>query len=52
MPNVTLYRGPGQSDVFIRGMAIQPITVMLSGAHERALMLHDDEQPVTAPGAT
>ena len=33
MPNVTVgSRGPGQADVFIRGMAIQPITVMLSGA--------------------
>lgn len=53
MPNVTLGgRGPGQSDVFIRGMAIQPIAVMLSGAQGTMpnVALYVDEQPVTAPG--
>ena len=53
MPNVTLGgRGPGQSDVFIRGMAIQPITVMISGAQGTMpnVALYVDEQPVTAPG--
>ncbi|GAA4873574.1 TonB-dependent receptor [Ferrimonas pelagia] len=53
MPNVTLGgRGPGQSDVFIRGMAIEPISVMLSGAQGTMpnVALYLDEQPVTAPG--
>lgn len=53
MPNVTAGgRGPGQSDIFIRGMAIQPITVMLSGAQGTSpnVALYIDEQPVTAPG--
>ncbi|WP_163930959.1 TonB-dependent receptor [Paraferrimonas sp. SM1919] len=53
MPNISLGgRGPGQSDVFIRGMAIQPITVMLSGAQgtNPNVALYLDEQPVTAPG--
>lgn len=53
MPNVTLGgRGPGQNDVFIRGMAIQPITVMLSGAQGTMpnVALYLDEHPVTAPG--
>ncbi len=53
VPNLTLGgRGPGQNDVFIRGMAIQPITVMLSGAQGTMpnVALYVDEQPVTAPG--
>ncbi len=53
MPNITVgSRGPGQADVFIRGMAIQPITVMLSGAQGTMpnVALYVDEQPVTAPG--
>ncbi|WP_281561425.1 TonB-dependent receptor [Thalassomonas sp. RHCl1] len=53
MPNVTVGgRGPGQADVFIRGMAIQPISVMLSGAQGTSpnVALYVDEQPVTAPG--
>ena len=53
MPNVTVGgRGPGQADVFIRGMAIQPISVMLSGAQGTSpnVALYIDEQPVTAPG--
>ncbi|WP_417435958.1 TonB-dependent receptor [Idiomarina abyssalis] len=53
VPNVTSSgRGPGQNDVFIRGMSIQPITVMLSGAQGTMpnVALYVDEQPVTAPG--
>ncbi len=53
MPNVSVGgRGPGQNDVFIRGMAIQPITTMLSGAQGTMpnVALYIDEQPVTAPG--
>nr|WP_262690829.1 TonB-dependent receptor [Kordiimonas aestuarii] len=53
LPNVTAGgRGPGQSTVFIRGMAVQPITVMLSGAQGTTpnVALYVDEQPVTAPG--
>ncbi|GAA0369364.1 TonB-dependent receptor [Bowmanella denitrificans] len=53
MPNVTSGgRGPGQSSVYIRGMSIQPITVMLSGAQGTMpnVALYLDEQPVTAPG--
>ncbi|MCG8465442.1 MAG: TonB-dependent receptor [Xanthomonadales bacterium] len=45
-------RGPGQSTVFIRGLAIQPITVLLSGAQGTSpnVAIYLDEQPVTAPG--
>lgn len=45
-------RGPGQQTIFIRGMAIQPITVLLSGAQgtQPNVALYLDEQPVTAPG--
>jgi len=45
-------RGPGQQTIYIRGMAIQPITVMLSGAQgtQPNVALYVDEQPVTAPG--
>lgn len=53
VPNVsTGGRGPGQNSVFIRGMSIQPITVMLSGAQGTMpnVALYIDEQPVTAPG--
>ncbi|MCJ9430059.1 TonB-dependent receptor [Kordiimonas marina] len=53
LPNVSSGgRGPGQSTVFIRGMAVQPITVMLSGAQgtEPNVAMYLDEQPVTAPG--
>lgn len=53
LPNVTSGgRGPGQSSVFIRGMAVQPITVLLSGAQGTTpnVALYLDEQPVTAPG--
>ena len=53
LPNVTSGgRGPGQSTVFIRGMAIEPITVLISGAQGTTpnVALYLDEQPVTAPG--
>lgn len=53
IPNITLGgRGPGQSDIFIRGLAIQPIAVQLSGAQGTMpnVALYVDEQPVTAPG--
>ncbi|PCI62902.1 MAG: TonB-dependent receptor [Kordiimonadales bacterium] len=53
LPNVTAGgRGPGQSTAFIRGLAVQPITVLLSGAQGTTpnVALYLDEQPVTAPG--
>lgn len=53
LPNVSFGgRGPGQSTVYIRGMAVQPITVLLSGAQGTTpnVALYLDEQPVTAPG--
>jgi outer membrane receptor protein involved in Fe transport len=45
-------RGPGQQTIYIRGMAVQPITVLLSGAQgtQPNVALYLDEQPVTAPG--
>lgn len=45
-------RGPGQATVFLRGMAIQPITVLLSAAQGSApnVAIYLDEQPVSAPG--
>ena len=53
LPSVTSGgRGPGQQTVYIRGMAVQPITVLLSGAQGTTpnVALYLDEQPVTAPG--
>ena len=53
LPNVSVAsRGPGQADIFMRGMAIQPIAVMLSGAQGTMpnVAVYLDEQPVTAPG--
>ncbi len=53
LPNVTAAsRGPGQATAYIRGMAVQPITVMLSGAQGTMpnVALYLDEQPLTAPG--
>ncbi len=53
LPNVTAGgRGPGQSTIFIRGLSVEPITVMLSGAQGSTpnVALYLDEQPVTAPG--
>ena len=45
-------RGPGQQTIYLRGMAVQPITVLLSGAQgtQPNVALYLDEQPVTAPG--
>lgn len=45
-------RGPGQQTIYIRGMAVEPITVLLSGAQgtQPNVALYLDEQPVTAPG--
>ncbi|WP_084396893.1 TonB-dependent receptor [Henriciella aquimarina] len=45
-------RGPGQNTVYIRGMAVQPITVLLSGAQGTVpnVAMYLDEQPITAPG--
>jgi len=53
LPSVTFGgRGPGQSTVYIRGQAVQPITTLLSGAQGATpnVALYLDEQPVTAPG--
>ena len=53
VPSITVGgRGPGQADVFIRGMAIQPIAIMLSGAQGTVpnVATYLDEQPLTAPG--
>lgn len=53
LPSVTSgARGPGQATVYIRGMAVEPITVLLSGAQGSVpnVALYLDEQPVTAPG--
>ncbi|WP_440905278.1 TonB-dependent receptor [Catenovulum sp. SX2] len=53
LPNVSVAaRGPGQADIFMRGMAIQPIAVMLAGAQGSMpnVAVYLDEQPVTAPG--
>lgn len=53
LPNVNFGgRGPGQSTPYIRGMAVQPITVLLSAAQGTMpnVALYLDEQPVTAPG--
>ncbi len=53
LPSVTFGgRGPGQSVPYIRGLAVQPITVLISGAQgtQPNVALYLDEQPVTAPG--
>ena len=53
LPNVTAGgRGPGQSEVYIRGMSIDAITVLLSGAQGTTpnVAQYLDEQPVTSPG--
>ncbi len=53
LPNVTSAgRGPGQSTIYIRGMAVDPITVLLSGAQGSTpnVALYLDEQPVTSVG--
>lgn len=53
MPGISAAsRGPGQQTIFIRGVAVQPITVLLSGAQgtQPNVALYLDEQPATAPG--
>ena len=53
VPNINAAsRGPGQQTIYIRGLAVQPITVLLSGAQGTSpnVALYLDEQPVTAPG--
>jgi iron complex outermembrane receptor protein len=53
LPNVTLGgRGPGQSEVYIRGMSIDGVNVMLAGAQGPAPVtaIYLDEQPVSSPG--
>ena len=53
MPNVNAGgRGPGQNEVYIRGMSIDAINVMLAGAQGSTpnVAMYLDEQPITAPG--
>ena len=53
LPNVNSGgRGPGQNEVYIRGMSIDAITVMLSGAQGSTpnVAIYLDEQPITSPG--
>jgi outer membrane receptor protein involved in Fe transport len=53
LPNVNVGgRGPGQNEVYIRGMSIDAVTVLLSGAQGSTpnVAIYLDEQPVTAPG--
>lgn len=53
MPGITAAsRGPGQQTIFIRGMSVQPISVLLSGAQgtQPNVALYLDDQPATAPG--
>ena len=53
LPNVSMGgRGPGQSEVYIRGMSIDAVNVMLAGAQGSTpnVAVYLDEQPITAPG--
>ena len=53
LPNVTSGgRGPGQSTIYIRGLAVDPVNVFLSAAAGSApnVALYLDEQPVQVPG--
>jgi len=53
LPNVTSGgRGPGQSTIYIRGLAVDPVNVFLSAAQGSApnVALYLDEQPVQVPG--
>ena len=53
LPNVTSAgRGPGQSTMFIRGMAIDPISVFVSGSQGSTpnVAFYLDEQPITSVG--
>ncbi|MDH5737565.1 MAG: TonB-dependent receptor plug domain-containing protein, partial [Gammaproteobacteria bacterium] len=53
LPNVAMGgRGPGQSEVYIRGMSIDAVNVMLAGAQGSTpnVAVYLDEQPITSPG--
>jgi outer membrane receptor protein involved in Fe transport len=53
LPNVTSAgRGPGQSTIYIRGMAVDPVNVFLSAAQGSSpnVALYLDEQPLQVPG--
>ncbi|MDB4135245.1 TonB-dependent receptor plug domain-containing protein [Gammaproteobacteria bacterium] len=53
LPNVTSGgRGPGQSTIYIRGMAVDPVNVFLSAAQGSTpnVALYLDEQPIQVPG--
>lgn len=53
LPNVTnAGRGPGQSTIYIRGMAVDPVNVFLSAAQGSTpnVALYLDEQPLQVPG--
>ena len=53
LPNVTSGgRGPGQSTIYIRGLAVDPVNVFLSAAQGSSpnVALYLDEQPVQVPG--
>ena len=53
LPNVTSGgRGPGQSTIYIRGLAVDPVNVFLSASQGSApnVALYLDEQPVQVPG--
>ncbi|WP_374764735.1 TonB-dependent receptor [Yunchengibacter salinarum] len=53
LPNVTAGgRGPGQSTIYIRGMATDTFAVQLSGSNGQSpnVALYLDEQPVSQPG--
>ena len=53
LPNVTSGgRGPGQSTIYIRGMAVDPVNVFLSAAQGSSpnVALYLDEQPIQVPG--
>jgi outer membrane receptor protein involved in Fe transport len=53
LPNVSSGgRGPGQSTIYIRGMAVDPVNVFLSAAQGSSpnVALYLDEQPLQVPG--
>ncbi len=53
LPNVSSGgRGPGQSTIYIRGMAVDPVNVFLSAAQGSTpnVALYLDEQPLQVPG--
>ena len=53
LPNVTsVGRGPGQSTIYIRGLAVDSVNVMLASAagSQPNVALYIDEQPAQVPG--